>query len=228
MHNVSERRCAPLQTLESARESNPGERPSAQPSSRRSRRWVDEDALRSKLEELAGDATDSESRAAHLVRAAEIAERRPGGDDDAVRLYVLAREAMACGATRRRTPAPPRRACRGAASTTSRRSSRRCARSTPGRESERVTASALLAGAPKDFPTLRLAERLARRARSAPQLANALRARGGGRPPGCSRSVRCRASRASWPGACPSTAISRRGIACWRSALATQWCSMTS
>ena len=57
--------------------SRPTIRRSRRRSSRRSRRRATRDALRIWLERLAGDAADADARVAYLVRAAEIAERRP-------------------------------------------------------------------------------------------------------------------------------------------------------
>ena len=162
-----------LETLEAAREAGLGDPAIAAAIVSALETMGDEDALRSKLEDLAGDAKDPESRASYLLRAAEIAERRPGGDEDAVRLYVLAREAMpaerlVAERLRRlgaRAEVPPDYVPLLLTAVRSLDS---------GRETDGASAEALLLDAPRDFPTLRLAERLARRARSAPQLANAL------------------------------------------------------
>ncbi len=162
-----------LRTLEAARESFPGDPAIGAALVSALETIGDEEALRTKLEELASDAKDPEARASQLVRAAEIAERRPGGDDDAVRLYVLAREAMPAErlvaerlrrlGARAEVPADyvPAllTAVRGLET---------------GRTSERATAETLFSDAPREFSRLRLAERLARRARAAPHLANAL------------------------------------------------------
>jgi tetratricopeptide (TPR) repeat protein len=112
-----------------------------------------------------------------LVRAAELAERSTGADEDAVRLYLLARAAkpeerlvterlLRLGA-RATVPAdegspavPPLVAAMRSLDT--------------GRPADRATAETLLSSGARDFTTLRVAERLARPARSAPQLANAL------------------------------------------------------
>jgi len=53
----------------------------------------DESALRTWLEKLSADAVDPDTRVASLLRAAELAERTASGGDEAVRLYLLAREA---------------------------------------------------------------------------------------------------------------------------------------
>jgi Tfp pilus assembly protein PilF len=162
-----------LQTLETAQETDPGNPAIGAAIVSALEAMDDEDALRLKLEELARGAKDPESRAAYLVRAAEIAERRPGGDDDAVRLYVLAREAMP--AERLVTERLRRLGARAEVPPDSVTLQLTAIRSLDsGRENERASADTLLAEAPRDFATLRLAERLARRARSAPLLANAL------------------------------------------------------
>ena len=147
----------------------------------------DDEALRGWLERLAADAPDADARAAYLVRAAEIAEGKPGGDEDAVRLYVLARGAVTTGqiaagvvdeghrlveerllrlGARAALPAeegklvPPLLAATRSLD--------------GGRPADRMAAETLLGSGARDFVTLRVAERLARAARSAPQLANAL------------------------------------------------------
>jgi cellulose synthase operon protein C len=162
-----------LQTLEVARESGPGDPAIGAAIVSALETMGDADALRWKLEELAGDAKDPESRTSYLVRAAEIAERRPGGDDDAVRLYVLARESMP--AERLVAERLRRLGARAEVPGDYVPLALTAVRSLDsGRGDDRVNAETLLADAPRDFAMLRLAERLARRARSAPQLANAL------------------------------------------------------
>ena len=147
----------------------------------------DDEALRGWLERLAADAPDADARAAYLVRAAEIAEGKPGGDDEAVRLYVLARGAVLTGqiaagvvdeghrlveerllrlGARAALPAEEEKLVPPLLAAT---------RSLDGgRPADRTAAETLLGSGARDFVTLRVAERLARAARSAPQLANAL------------------------------------------------------
>lgn len=147
----------------------------------------DEVALRGWLERIAADAPDAESRAAYLVRAAELAERRRDGDDEAVRLYVLARGALVTGqvatgvadeglrlvderlrrlGARAALPAEEAKLVPPLAA---------AVRSLDGgRTAEGTTAETLLSSGARDFVSLRVAERMARAARSAPQLANAL------------------------------------------------------
>lgn len=162
-----------LETLEAAREDGASDPALASAIVTALEQLGDDEALQAKLEALASDAANPEAQAAHLVRAAEIAEQRSGGDVDAVRLYALAREALPAErlvaerlrrlGARADVPAdfvPPTLAALRSLETE--------------RVLARATAEALLAGAPSDFATLRLAERLARRSGSAPQLANAL------------------------------------------------------
>lgn len=133
----------------------------------------DDDALLTWLERLAGDAADAEERATHLLHAAEIAERRPGGDEEAARLYArvhetlptlqLASERLLRLGARAAVPSelvPPLLAAVRSLDA--------------GPPADRTTAETLLSQGAKDFATLRVAERLARMSRSAPQLANAL------------------------------------------------------
>ena len=133
----------------------------------------DEDDLRTWLERLGGDASEPEARASYFVRAAEIAERRPGGDEDAVRLYTKAREALP--ADRLVTERLLRIGARASIPSELTPPLLAAVRSLDaGPPADRTTAEALLAHGVRDFATLRVAERLARPARSAPQLANAL------------------------------------------------------
>ena len=130
----------------------------------------DESRLRSDLERLAISATTPVARAQLLVRAAEIDEREDR-DETAAALYLRAREELPdepliadrlarLGArTDVEVPLPDIRAA---------------VRALDSDRAQRVTAEALLATSSNDAATIRLAERLARRARSAPHLANAL------------------------------------------------------
>ncbi len=162
-----------LETLEAAREGSAGDPALASAIVAALEQLGDDEALQAKLEALASDAANPEAQVAHLVRAAEIAEQRPGGDVEAVRLYALARDSLPAErlvaerlrrlGARADVPAdfvPPVLAALRTLET--------------GRNVTRASAETLLAGAPTDFATLRLAERLARRTGSAPQLANAL------------------------------------------------------
>ena len=147
----------------------------------------DEEAMRGWLERLAADAPDADARASYLLRAAEIAERRPGGDEEAVRLYVLARgavltEQIARGASDEDHRLVEERLVRlGARAALPAEEGKlvppllAAVRSLDGGHSTaHASAETLLASGARDFVTLRVAERLARSARSAPQLANAL------------------------------------------------------
>jgi tetratricopeptide (TPR) repeat protein len=173
---LAQRLAAPgraLATLEAARELSPDAPAVASAIVSALEAMGDDESLRTWLERLAADAADPETRVMCLLRAAEIAERRPGGDEEAVRLYVRAHEALPSEAlvverlvrlgARAEVPAelvPPLLAA---------------VRSLDGGPpTERGTAEALLSGGQRDFATLRVAERLARVTRSAPQLANAL------------------------------------------------------
>ena len=166
-----------LATLEAAREIAPDDPAIASAIIGSLEAKGDQDALRSWLEKLAADSADADTRVASLLRAAELAERTATGGEEAVRLYLLAREArpdellvterlLRLGA--RATvptgegspPVPPLTAAVRSLDT--------------GRAAERTTAETLLSSGARDFMTLRVAERLARPARSAPQLANAL------------------------------------------------------
>ena len=145
----------------------------------------DDELLREWLERLAGDAPEADARASYLIRAAEIVERRPGGDEEAVRLYVLARGAVvtdqiATGSSDEGHRLVEERLVRLGARTALPADEASLAspllaavRSLEGGR-PRATAEALLASEARDFVTLRVAERLARAAGSAPQLANAL------------------------------------------------------
>jgi len=147
----------------------------------------DEEALRGWLERLAADAPDADARASYLLRAAELAERKAGGDDEAVRLYVLARTALltgqiATGAADEGHRLVEERLLRlGARAALPAEESKlvppllAAVRSLDGgRAADGAMAERLLASGSRDFVTLRVAERLARSSRSAPQLANAL------------------------------------------------------
>jgi tetratricopeptide (TPR) repeat protein len=162
-----------LKTLETARESAPNDPSIASAIVAALEEMGDEDALRTWFERLGGDAREGEARASFFVRAAEIAERRPGGDEDAVRLYEKAREALP--ADRLVTERLLRIGARAPISTELTPPMLAAVRSLDaGRPADRATAESLLAQGVRDFATLRVAERLARPARSAPQLANAL------------------------------------------------------
>jgi tetratricopeptide (TPR) repeat protein len=147
----------------------------------------DEVALLGWLEKIAADAPDADARASYLVRAAEIAERRPASDDEAVRLYVLARGALltdqiAAGTGDEGLRLVEERLLRlGARAALPVEEAKlvppllAAVRSLEGgRTADGATAGTLLASGARDFVTVRVAERLARTARSAPQLANAL------------------------------------------------------
>lgn len=173
---LSQRLGAPeraLRTLEAARELGPDDPAIAAAIVSSLEAMGDDEALRTWLERLAADAADAEERVSYLVHAAEIAERREDGDDEAVRLYLLAREALPSSrlvlerlirlGARADVPAeivPPLLAAVRSLEVAA--------------EAERVSAETLLVDRARDFATLRVAERLARAARSAPQLANAL------------------------------------------------------
>lgn len=162
-----------LRTLEAARELAPDDPAVASAIVASLEAIGDEESLREWLERLADDAADAETRVAYLLRAAEIAERRTGGDEEAVRLYVRAHAALPTErliservlrlGARAEVPVemvPPLVAAVRSLDA--------------GRPADRATAEALLSDGARDFATLRVAERLARLARSAPQLANAL------------------------------------------------------
>ena len=160
-----------LETLEGAREIAPGDPALALTIVAAQSMVGDAEALAAKLEALAMDATEPEARAAHLVRAAELAERRHDDDREAVRLYVLAREAMPA---ERLIAERLRRLGARAEVPRDYVPAALVAQRSLEVDATTIDAPALLAGAPNDFATLRTAERLARRAGSAPQLANAL------------------------------------------------------
>lgn len=136
----------------------------------------DETELRTRLERLAGDASDPEARASYFVRAAELAERRTGEDEEAMRLYALAREALPSErlVTERLVRLAARAPISGEAASIVPPLLAAVRSLDAGRPADRATAETLLASGARDFATLRVAERLARPARSAPQLANAL------------------------------------------------------
>lgn len=164
-----------LRTLDAARELQPDDPALASAIVEALEALGDEEALRDWLERLAADAKDASRAVSLLVRAAEIAERRAGGDEEAVRLYLRARETMPSErlvterllrlGARAAVPQdlgiiPPLLAAVRSLDA--------------GRPADSTTAETLLAADAKDFATLRVAERLARPARSGPQLANAL------------------------------------------------------
>lgn len=148
----------------------------------------DDEALRGWLERLAADAPDADARAAYLVRAAEIAEGKPGGDEEAVRLYVLARSAVATGQIAAGVVDEGHRLVEERLLRLGARAAALPAEEGKlvppllaatrsldgGQPADRTAAETLLGSGARDFVTLRVAERLARAARSAPQLANAL------------------------------------------------------
>ncbi len=147
----------------------------------------DDEALRGWLERLAADAPDADARASYLLRAAEIAEGKAGGDEEAVRLYVLARGAVltgqiAAGVVDEGHRLVEERLLRLGARTSLPAEEGKlvppllaAVRSLDGgRPADRAAVETLLGSGARDFVTLRVAERLARAARSAPQLANAL------------------------------------------------------
>ena len=132
----------------------------------------DEERLRSELSLLADRASSPSARALLLLRAAELDEQR-GRDADAVAAYERAREGTPDEALLAdRLMRIGARAPLGDAS---------CALVAPLTAAVRAidagdagSAEPLLATGARDIATLRMAERLARRAGSAPQLANAL------------------------------------------------------
>ena len=166
-----------LATLEAAREIAPDDPAIASAIVASLEVKGDEAALRTWLEKLAAGATDPDTRVAYLVRAAELAERATGADADAVRLYLLARAAQPAErlVTERlvrlgaRAPVP---SDEGASPVSPLIAAVRSLDA--GGPADRATAETLLSSGARDFTTLRVAERLARPARSAPQLANAL------------------------------------------------------
>lgn len=173
---LAQRLAAPekaLATLEAARERVPDDPGIASAIVTVLEAMGDEDALRTWLERLAGDAADAEARVAHLVRAAEIAERKAGGDEEAVRLYTRARDASPSErlVLERLVRLGARAEVPGDVVTPLLAAVRSLE---AGRPADRATAETLLSDQARDFATLRVAERLARTARSAPQLANAL------------------------------------------------------
>lgn len=132
----------------------------------------DDDRLRAALASLAERAGAAGVRAQLLVRAAELDEAA-GRDADAVAAYARARESMPD------EPFIADRLARIGARAELDEASRRvvsplvaAARAIDG--GDNGSAEPLLATGARDFATLRTAERLARRAGSAPQLANAL------------------------------------------------------
>jgi tetratricopeptide (TPR) repeat protein len=129
----------------------------------------DDERLRTELVALAERATSKSAKTRLLLRAAELDEKR-GRDADAVALYAQAREAL-----------PDERITADRLVRIGARVTVNEATITPLSHALRAidagdgaTAEPLLATGARDVPTLRLAERLARRAKSAPQLANAL------------------------------------------------------
>jgi tetratricopeptide (TPR) repeat protein len=133
----------------------------------------DEGRLRAELGALADHASSSPvARAALLLRAAEIDERQ-GNDADALRTYEQAREAL---------PSEPLIADRLRRLGARVKLEGASAALVPPVEAALRTidtdrpgdAEPLLASGARDLATLRTTERLARRVRSAPQLANAL------------------------------------------------------
>ncbi|MDB4944318.1 MAG: Exonuclease SbcC [Labilithrix sp.] len=130
----------------------------------------DAEALAAKLEEIAADAAP-EARAAYLVRAAELAERRTD-DANAVRLYLLAREAMP--AERLVAERLRRLGVRAAVPRDYVPVALAAQRALESDEVPAELQQELLAAAPREISSLRAAERLARRAGGAPPLANAL------------------------------------------------------
>lgn len=170
---LRERLAAPERALEAlahARKANPGHPGLAAATVAILETSTDATRVRAELETLAEEATEPAAKAALLVRAAEIEE---AARDDA-KAVALHRRALAALPEE---PLVQERLLRlGAREATA-------AAATPFLEALRaietergdaLTAEPLLAQGESDIATLRLAERLARRARSAPQLANAL------------------------------------------------------
>jgi len=162
-----------LRTLEAAREKAKGDPAVALALVAAVEATGDRGRLREELERLAEDGQDPAVRVRHLVRAAELAESQDGGDDDAVRLYARAREAMPDEAfVVERLKRLGARASVPAEVVPALLSATR--RLDADADVERSMTEELLASGARDVATLRVAERIARRARSAPQLANAL------------------------------------------------------
>ena len=132
----------------------------------------DDERLRTELAALAERSGSNDARVRLLVRAAELDERR-GRDADAVSAYELARQALpdddfvAERLRRLGARAPLGERSKDLVSPLA-AAVRAIDRGDAG------TAEPLLATGARDVATLRMAERLARRAGSAPQLANAL------------------------------------------------------
>jgi cellulose synthase operon protein C len=129
--------------------------------------------LRSELEMLAERASSKRARVSLLVRAAELDEEQ-GRDADAIAAYERAREVMPDEAfLTERLQRIGARATLGAASRELVSPLAAAVRAIDTGDSS-GTAEPLLATGARDIATLRMSERLARRAGSAPQLANAL------------------------------------------------------
>jgi tetratricopeptide (TPR) repeat protein len=175
-----------LATLEAAREIAPDDPAIASAIVASLEAKGDKAALRTWLEKLGADASNPDTQVSWLLRAAELAERAESGGEEAVRLYLLARGASVVGSVEGARPDErlvTERLIRIGARTPLPTDDRAPAipplvsavRSLDtGRDTDRTTAETLLSSGARDFTTLRVAERLSRRARSAPQLANAL------------------------------------------------------
>lgn len=161
-----------LRTLEAAREIAPGDPAVATATIAAVEAMGDVDRLRDLLARLADESKEPAARVGFLLRAAELAEARAGGDDDAVTLYERARAAMPD------EPIVEERLTRLGA-----RAQKAAARSGPllaavrALDTERdvpPVLDELLSNGKDDLASLRVAERIARRSKAAPQLANAL------------------------------------------------------
>ncbi|MBX3224213.1 MAG: tetratricopeptide repeat protein [Labilithrix sp.] len=158
----------------------------------------DEDRLRAGLAELAERASSPSARALLFVRAAELDEGR-GRDADAVAAYERAREGMPDEALLAERLA--RIGARVELGETSRAVVSPLAAAVRAIDAgDAGSAEPLLATGARDFATLRTAERLARRAGSAPQLANALALAADAYPSGVlgSRALEGLASLVAW------------------------------
>lgn len=167
-----------LRTLEEARRDAPGDALLAHATIAVLEALGDAAKMRAELERLAESATTPRARAALFLRAAEIEEVEPEGDERAVRLYQRALEAVpdellfadrlsrlgarvsaVVDVTSGDVVSPLSRAVRSLEA---------------GGTTDPAAAEPLLASGARDWASLRIIERLARRAGSAPQLANAL------------------------------------------------------
>ncbi|MCW5817259.1 MAG: tetratricopeptide repeat protein [Labilithrix sp.] len=144
----------------------------------------DDDRLRAHLHDMAARTTVAAAKARLLLRAAELEEQR-GADEAAVRAYEDARAALPVeplvDERLRRIGARARLGDASAALVSPREAAMRVL-DLP--DAPLGSAEPLLASGARDIATLRLAERIARRAGSGPQLANALVLTAAGHPHG--------------------------------------------